>query len=501
MKRLLFILGLTISVMSPICFAAPAITSVNKNNTQGLMAARLVDGDSLVITGTSFGASQGAGSVNIASSPFSGSGYTAQTVTSWANTSITVTVEIGAFAHGDYKFLSVTDNAGLKSTGIPGYIQTSTPTITGYNGVMVHTSTAAVVGSGFGTRNDYHGDSDKLSKFWDDWNDGEKLSSTYGSWTSFGSFTDVSNTSPRTVISGDNYYKRTCGTGSCLGYLYKAAGNNNEYYSACWYKQTLTTFNTGGQAKIIRLGVGGTGNRNFYPNIDLNNSWYQNFEFFSPTITGSSESNWNSSRPTKFVTGWHYLEIYMRKESSDGARDGEFWTKWDGVPVFDWWQNFQVTDPNSDGAGEFDGDGASFSSDWAIGAYGTKWLNTTEAMQFDDIVLDHTLARVVIGDASTFAACAQFEYQPQSAWDDDTVTFTVNRGEFSAAETAYLYVVDRYGFVNPSGFSITFGGSGGESPPAEPDPTPDPGPPPPPPGGSNPVSGGTGQHKGVVTFQ
>jgi hypothetical protein len=75
--------------------AGPTITSIS-SSTPGI-------GDSLTITGTTFGASQGAGSVTI--------GGDAQTVTAWADTSITITVVRGSNKYGAGVNLVVTDNA------------------------------------------------------------------------------------------------------------------------------------------------------------------------------------------------------------------------------------------------------------------------------------------------------------------------------------------------------------------------------------------------------
>lgn len=69
----------------------------------GLSTGTPSPGDSLVITGTAFGASQGAGSVTI--------GGVTQTVTAWADTSITVTVVRGSNKFGAALNVVVTDNA------------------------------------------------------------------------------------------------------------------------------------------------------------------------------------------------------------------------------------------------------------------------------------------------------------------------------------------------------------------------------------------------------
>ena len=63
---------------------------------------------SMTITGTNFGASQGAGNVKI--------GGVSQTVTSWADTSITVTVDRGVTKYGVATDVVVTDNSAASSS-------------------------------------------------------------------------------------------------------------------------------------------------------------------------------------------------------------------------------------------------------------------------------------------------------------------------------------------------------------------------------------------------
>ena len=482
MKKLLFLLTL----LPSLAWSAPAVTSMARNNTNGLLAGALVHGTTMTITGTGFGLVQGLGTVDIATSPFSGSGYTTQGISSWSNTSIDIAISTGGFSHGDRKYLSVQDTNGSRSVGFPVYIQASTPTISGYDGVLVHGSTIAVTGSKFGTRSDYHADSDKLAKMWSDWNNGSLITTAYGTFSTFnfGSHLALGSDSPRTTITGDNYYKRT--SASELGYLNIQGGNNEEYYMACWFKTTLTSYGSGGQFKMIRLYASGDAdgdgtNENFYTNVDPSNGFYQNFEFLNPVITATSESQWNANDPGAAPSGWHYSEFYMKRASGNGVRDGECWAKWDGVTAFDWWHNFQIYDPSADGAGEFDNDGETLSGIWTVGNFAKAFLPAGSYIAFDDLVLDHSLARVVIADASTWTASTDFEYQPVSGWDDDTITLTVNRGAFGATDTAYLYVIDKYGFVNPTGTSVTFGQSGGQGTPTDPDDPP--APPDPPEGG------------------
>jgi hypothetical protein len=75
----------------------------------------------------------------------------------------------------------------------------------------------------------------------------------------------------------------------------------------------------------------------------------------------------------------------------------------------------------------------------------------------DDVYLDTTWARVMIGSASSWSACNQKEPQIPSAWSNGSITVTVNQGAFATNQKVYLYVVDSTGAVNSSGYPITIG--------------------------------------------
>ena len=74
----------------------------------------------------------------------------------------------------------------------------------------------------------------------------------------------------------------------------------------------------------------------------------------------------------------------------------------------------------------------------------------------DDIYVDRTRARVEIGDANTWAGCTRREVQIASAWSDQAITVNVNRGGFAPGSTAYVYVVNAAGQVNPNGVPVRF---------------------------------------------
>jgi len=84
----------------------------------------------------------------------------------------------------------------------------------------------------------------------------------------------------------------------------------------------------------------------------------------------------------------------------------------------------------------------------------------------DDVYIDNTIARVEIGNASTWYACTKREVQIPTLWSDTgtSITITLNQGSFSNLNNAYLYVIDADGNVNENGYPLSDGG-GGATPP------------------------------------
>ncbi len=72
----------------------------------------------------------------------------------------------------------------------------------------------------------------------------------------------------------------------------------------------------------------------------------------------------------------------------------------------------------------------------------------------DDVYLDTTWARVMIGNAPTWGASTQKEIQIPTAWSDTSISIVLNRGTFSNLGTGYLYVVDANGNVNSNGYPL-----------------------------------------------
>jgi hypothetical protein len=73
---------------------------------------------------------------------------------------------------------------------------------------------------------------------------------------------------------------------------------------------------------------------------------------------------------------------------------------------------------------------------------------------YHDAYHDHTIARVMLGNASTLAACDRLHMQPPLAWSSTQIQVQLNRGAFVSLSGKYLYVVDSDNVVNANGFVI-----------------------------------------------
>lgn len=81
---------------------------------------------------------------------------------------------------------------------------------------------------------------------------------------------------------------------------------------------------------------------------------------------------------------------------------------------------------------------------------------------FDDMYIDTTLARVILGNAADYSACTILEPQIPTSWSNNSVTCTINLGRLSNQNRVYVFVFNRDDVRNLNGYPI------GEEPPSKP---------------------------------
>lgn len=93
-------------------------------------------------------------------------------------------------------------------------------------------------------------------------------------------------------------------------------------------------------------------------------------------------------------------------------------------------------------------------------------INVDGRLLFGELYVDNTLARVIIGDASTWAKVRHWEIQPATAWADGEITITLNQGSFVSSASAWLYIVNSDGLYNSQGYPLIIGSSVAPVPPS-----------------------------------
>jgi hypothetical protein len=314
------------------------------------------------------------------------------------------------------------------------------PSISGANGTVSHGQSILISGSGFGSKPSPNPQLfDKCEGTWTGLSNGSAIPTGRSPWTgdSNSHYNTVSG-DQRSIRSTACYYSSASAYNFVDGYLFSSVPS--KIYISWWFRVSATTPTN--SEKFLRLGEGGQGDTHL---VNYTASWaaqsnylFVNGSYCKPTPGGTSE-NWSSTILTGGV--WHFMECYwdVTNKTWEYRVDGKAITG-----VVSYTCGFNVNYIWKVGL------------DTDIGYYPNSWM--------DDIYVDNTFQHVIIGNASTYSTCTQFEVQPATAWSSDgnSITVTVNQGAFSDGQTAYLYVVDGNGNVNTTGYPITFGKGGGD---------------------------------------
>lgn len=94
-----------------------------------------------------------------------------------------------------------------------------------------------------------------------------------------------------------------------------------------------------------------------------------------------------------------------------------------------------------------------------IGGYARMQGQKSNWRYYDDVYVDTTLARVVVANNQVLSRATVIENQIPSAWSDSSITATVNLGQFSQGDSAFLFVVDASGTPNSKGYPVSAGGT------------------------------------------
>jgi hypothetical protein len=177
--------------------------------------------------------------------------------------------------------------------------------------------------------------------------------------------------------------------------------------------------------------------------------WPDIFEYDHDLVTWYSDQNvYPKVTVAGPISGWHKVEYVLKHHSADGFH----LIFYDNVRIWD-------VDLNDDQLEElYPGQYSTARAETVIGGY-SREVGTTDAFKnnwryYADVYYDHSLARVMIGNASTYLACTIVEPQILSAWSDTSITATLNQARLDVLPGKYLYVFDAAGVVNAAGYAL-----------------------------------------------
>ena len=153
---------------------------------------------------------------------------------------------------------------------------------------------------------------------------------------------------------------------------------------------------------------------------------------------------------------WHRVELYLDEGSINGQEIIQMW--YDGADYGQGDNSYGT--PSNDQSGD-----ACIGKDIKLGYYHDWFMDERgedmwRAIYFDDVYVDSTQARVELGNSNQWETCTHREIQVPTSWGDTELSVTINAGTFVADDDVYLYVVDREGNVNATGYELLMGGEG-----------------------------------------
>jgi hypothetical protein len=264
---------------------------------------------------------------------------------------------------------------------------------------------------------------------------------------------------------------------SAIGYD-TPASTGTYFYTSIWYQVTNDIFcasTNSANSKFWRWyvnptgGDGGTVSENFAGVSPGGCSSGYETDVNNVGIDGGQGDRIDYLQPTHPLGEWFHHEVWVFAGTNNGT-NGRYVEKVNGKKVRDWngWGIINSARPHTANYLRF---GKVSGSNYAGGS-----------ILMDSMYVDNTQAHVFISDRNTMPSNwlnttteSYDEIQVCSQWNTGQITCTVNQGNFTSGQTAYLYVVDANGNVNTQGYRFTFGSlSSGADPDPEPDPEPDP---------------------------
>ena len=335
------------------------------------------------------------------------------------------------------------------------------PAITSVSGTINEAQTVTITGSGFGVK------SPAKPYFWAPM-EGSANPSSLGIVTAWGGMNDMAyaagcGPAGGGCLQGDAGNKIWTAKVNATGDFSWAAPGQKAYL----YRKLKTTFSVFSPVAINWKSwrVWGTILETGATTSIMDGVW--NGSFAMDHTVESGDSLWPIDGPCGFGTvgQWNTNEILLRSNTNavgkgdgfflyrtNGANCGEVpYESYNGTRYLKLWDASQTVKLQ-----EF----------YAVhGVKANHTMAPTDRYSADDVYLDTTWSRVMIGNASTLASSTQIEIQIPTAWSSNSLTISSYPGQFNSGQTAYLYVIDSNNDVNANGYPITIGGGGGDTTP------------------------------------
>ncbi|NTW27235.1 MAG: hypothetical protein HGA36_02855 [Candidatus Moranbacteria bacterium] len=375
-----------------------------------------------------------------------------QLPTVWSSTNATIKINQGSFPSGQAYLYIIDANGEVNSAG---YAINFVPTISNVSGTIGDGQNITISGAAFGSS----GPSTEIFDDFEKGTVGQNIntgagSAQVGQWTSLDGAPMYSNASS---LSGNNAMRSDMSTGYRVDAMMSLPANTTKVFGSWWvYLPAGNNFPGEGTVdgtnwkQVWMMDGDSTGIRDYVVTLIMQPSGCGTGITHNDT-TGGVFTSWlpTFTMPKgRWVKVWYYVD-----GKSDATGKFDFWylDNNGGIPVHDAnLSNIVTLSTKVGGTGYWDR--------IYFNAYGRQTNNSYP--MFDDIYVatgPNAQARVEIGNAATYAASTNLTLATVNTWSDAAVSATVRQGSFTGGEQAYLYVFDKDGNVNATGFPMTFG--------------------------------------------
>ena len=347
------------------------------------------------------------------------------------------------------------------------------PVVTNITGTLSNGSEVIVSGSGFGTK------THQKTMVWADFEEGTNTTpySNYSTSTTWTATNNIAYT-PTGCFTGGGCLTSSPGWASGTHSdspnfgveLAKAkTGYGRSIYWQCARKESYTIVYSSENWKWARIwarnillsGPGRYPDHYFATDVG-NHSFPVNFHSYVELLTNPGgyynyNQYWGGAKQSLPHATWQLEDWEWHFNSALGLKDGSTKLTIDNVVQYSTgaWQSDEAAYPGqSDAYYALHDEGSNFGPGHTVN--GSVWL--------DNVYMDDYRSRIMIGNASTLAACTRLQVLPYRAWADGSVTALVVLDDISG--NAWMYAYDDNGNASSAlalvtGTTYPTGGSGG----------------------------------------